>query len=264
MPPKRYKLLPICLLTRLLPVWDNDGMKTMVGERIKEIRQKRGYTIAGLAALLSVAANTVSRWETGVREPDFETIRTLATVLSTSVAYLLGEIDDPAPPAEWLNARPDPLKSSGRIISVPVYGHDAAACCGNGFGDMEGTAAEAVEYVDIPSGLISSLDTSRPPFIIYADGDSMADAGIMDGFQVLINPAAPVLDGDAALVDFAMTPVTHSVAIKRVYWLDGGAVEIRSACGDGWKRTFSRTDMEEKSLRIVGKVEWIIHKPRRG
>ena len=234
------------------------------GDRISELRRKLNMSQEDLADILGTSRPSISIWETGKGQPDMNNLRELAAALKTSAAYLLGETDDPSSPAEWLNARPDPLKSSGRIISVPVYGHDAAACCGNGFGDMEGVSAAPVEYVDIPSGLISSLDTSRPPFIIYADGDSMADAGIMDGFQVLINPAAPVLDGDAALVDFAMTPVTHSVAIKRVYWLDGGAVEIRSACGDSWKRTFSRADMEEKSLRIVGKVEWIIHKPRRG
>lgn len=232
------------------------------------LREQRGLKQAELAKAVGISTVTLSRYENGIRTPRAEDIATLAAVLQTTVAYLMGEAETtepltPNPPEHNSNARADAAKSSGQIIRVPVYGPEAAACCGNGFGDME-PAPAAEEYIDIPAGFLGPIDPERLPFIIYASGDSMIDAGIADGSQVIINPADAVLDGDAALVDFAMNPVAHSIAVKRVYWLDGGAVEIRSACGDGWKRTFSREDADEKSIRIIGKVEWVGHKPRRG
>lgn len=234
------------------------------GDRIAELRKKLYLSQEDLAEALGTSRPSISIWETGKGLPDVNNLRELATALNTSTAYLLGETDDPAPPSEWLNARPDALKSSGRIISVPILGRELSACCGDGFDDPEQIAATVEGHVDMPAGFLGPIDPERLPFIIYAEGDSMSDAGIYDGAQVIINPADIVTDGDAALVDFAMTPVVHSIAIKRVYFLDGGAVEIRSACGDGWKRTFTRADAEEKSVRIVGKVVWICAKPKRG
>ena len=235
--------------------------------RLRGLRHSAGLKQQALGDIVGCSRFTVMAWESGTKTPSLNMMHRIAKALNTSVAYLSGEADfseDAAPTAAENTARPDFAKSAGQIIRVPVYGPEVAACCGNGFGCMEQVTAEAESYVDMPAGFIGPYDAERPPFIIYADGDSMIDAGITDGAQVIINPADAVLDGDAALVDFAMTPVAHSIAIKRVYYLDAGAVEIRSACGDGWKRTFTRGDREEKSLRIIGKVEWIGHNPKRG
>lgn len=200
----------------------------------------------------------------------------LADALNVSIDYLLGRTDDPdriVTEAEFAEAtapkipdgaRLDFMKSSGKIIHVPIYGKELAACCGSGFPNSEQIYAEADEFIAMPSGFIGPIDPERLPFIIYADGDSMVNAGIHDGAQVIINPADDVLDGDAALVEFSSNPVSKNIAIKRVYWLDRCAVEIRSACGDGWKRTFTADDFDEKSIRIIGKVEWVGHKPKRG
>lgn len=235
------------------------------GTRMKLRREALGLRQSDLADITNFSPITLSRYENGQRSPRFSDMAIIATALKCSVSYLLGETDDPSVSEIVLeNARIDAAKSAGKIIRVPVYGPEAAACCGNGFGDTEGICAGAEEYIDIPAGFLGPIDKERPPFIIYADGDSMTDADIPNGSQVIINPADTVLDGDAALVDFAMTPVNHSIAIKRVYYLDAGAVKLRSACGDGWERTFTREDADEKSVRIIGKVEWVGHKPRKG
>lgn len=67
------------------------------GERLRRLREKKDITSNDLCFKLNVASGTVSRWETGKREPDLETIRRVADILGTSVAYLMGEIDDPSP-----------------------------------------------------------------------------------------------------------------------------------------------------------------------
>lgn len=50
-----------------------------------------------MAEALGVSPKTVSPWETGEREPDLATLHELARILDTSVAYLVGETDDPGP-----------------------------------------------------------------------------------------------------------------------------------------------------------------------
>ena len=56
----------------------------------------------------------------------------------------------------------------------------------------------------------------------------------------------------------------RNIAVKRVYWLNGSGIEIRSACGDGWKRTFTLEDQQNGELRLIGKVVWYGNKPKNG
>ncbi|MDO5116092.1 MAG: helix-turn-helix domain-containing protein [Synergistaceae bacterium] len=242
--------------------------------RLVDLRKvKCKYNQEELARQIEISVDSIRRWEKGNQVPRADELQKLAVALNTSVAYLIGETDDPARPVAGATTpkvpdgvRVDLLKSSGRIIQVPVYGKELSACCGGGFPDSDQIYSDAEEFIAIPSGFLGpvSSDPNYQPFIIYAEGDSMVNAGIHDGAQVIINPYDDVLDGDAALVEFATNPVTKNIAIKRVYWLDRCAVELRSACGDGWKRTFTADDFEEKSVRIIGKVEWVGNKPKRG
>ena len=48
------------------------------------------------------------RYENGDRSPSFQTISFMAGVLGTSVAYLTGETDDPAPDAITIRAEEEP------------------------------------------------------------------------------------------------------------------------------------------------------------
>ena len=57
--------------------------------RIQEIRKSKGIKQKELAAKLGIAANTLSQYETGNREPDLETIKRIALVLEVTVDELL-------------------------------------------------------------------------------------------------------------------------------------------------------------------------------
>jgi transcriptional regulator with XRE-family HTH domain len=67
----------------------------MLGERLREARERLGLTQAQLGALLHVSGPTITRYETGVNKPNPETLRELAKVLRVSVDYLLGLTDLP-------------------------------------------------------------------------------------------------------------------------------------------------------------------------
>ena len=68
----------------------------MLGENIKALRAKKGYTQRELADLLHVTAQAVSRWENGDVEPSVATIREMARLFDVSVDYLIGDGTEPA------------------------------------------------------------------------------------------------------------------------------------------------------------------------
>lgn len=57
--------------------------------RLLEIRKKKRISQLKMALDLNVSQNTISRYETGVREPDLEMLVRLADYLHVSLDYLL-------------------------------------------------------------------------------------------------------------------------------------------------------------------------------
>ena len=63
--------------------------------QIKAYRTKLGQTQAELASACNVKQNTVSAWETGRSEPDFESLKKMADIFNCSIDELLGQKEKP-------------------------------------------------------------------------------------------------------------------------------------------------------------------------
>ena len=63
----------------------------MTAERIKALREARGWTQAELARRMSITRNGVNSWEQGLSMPSPTCLVDLAKVFSVSTDYLLGE-----------------------------------------------------------------------------------------------------------------------------------------------------------------------------
>ena len=59
-------------------------------ERLKELRSEKGLSQTELAKELNVSQRSISSWETGFRQPDFETLRLIAEYFDVTTDYLLG------------------------------------------------------------------------------------------------------------------------------------------------------------------------------
>ena len=62
-------------------------------ERLKELRKENHLSQAELAKELQVSQRSISSWETGFRQPDFETLEMLAKFFNVTTDYLLGVTD---------------------------------------------------------------------------------------------------------------------------------------------------------------------------
>ena len=62
----------------------------MIGEKIKELRERNKLTQSDLAAVLNITRSSVNAWESGLSAPSTQYIAELARILKVSTDYLLG------------------------------------------------------------------------------------------------------------------------------------------------------------------------------
>ena len=67
----------------------------MFSQRLKELRKASGLTQIQFAEQFNIAKGTVGMWETGKREPDFDTIGRIADYFQTTVDYILFRKEEP-------------------------------------------------------------------------------------------------------------------------------------------------------------------------
>ena len=89
----------------------------MIGNKIKELREKKEIFQQELADALSVSKSTVAMWETNKREPDLETINKIAAYFSVPTDYLVSETIK-------LNFFPREIDDDNAIMKCPICGYD--------------------------------------------------------------------------------------------------------------------------------------------
>jgi transcriptional regulator with XRE-family HTH domain len=70
-------------------------MKESFGNRLSDLRKKKGWTQEELAKKLNVSPQAVSKWEKDVSLPDVGLLASIASILDTSIDYLLGHQSGP-------------------------------------------------------------------------------------------------------------------------------------------------------------------------
>lgn len=153
---------------------------------IKHLRTERGITQEQLAAMLKVSRSTIGMYETGSREPDFETCEAIADIFNVDMDYLMGrsnvERKNPITPTAIIPSGFSPLP---QMDQVPLIGSIA---CGTPI-----LAEENIkQYIGVPAAW-------RADFALECHGDSMAPR-ICDGDIVCIRKQAEVETGQIAAV----------------------------------------------------------------
>ena len=60
------------------------------GKKLKELRLEKGLSQRELGKIFNVCNQTISFWETGSREPDFDTLKNLAAFFDVTINDFLG------------------------------------------------------------------------------------------------------------------------------------------------------------------------------
>ncbi len=206
------------------------------GTILKQLRQRDQMTQSDLAARLKVSRSTIGMYETGGREPDFETLEAIADLFNVDMNYLHGKSGSEN--KDFYEARNIiPLPSS---VKIPLLG---TVACGEPI-----LAEENLE------GLITVPDHVHADFALRCKGDSMIGARIMDGDIVCVRSQPDVEDGEIGVV-----LVEDEATLKRVYKIPGRII-LRPE--NPAYTPLEYADSELDQIRILGKAVFFISQVR--
>lgn len=153
----------------------------MLGDRLRQLREERSLAQADLGKLLSVSGAAYGAYERGERDPSTETLGLLADFYDCSVDYILG----------LTNVRKKSIRIDDKnAVPVPVIGVIRAG--------TPVLAAENIEgYVLVTP---EEAQDGEDYFYLRVSGDSMANAGIHDGYLVYVRRQPDVDNRDIAVV----------------------------------------------------------------
>ncbi len=156
-------------------------------ERLRSLRQEKGWSQQRLAEELKLSKSSVNMYERGEREPGFETMEALADLFHVDMNYLYGRTENrfaqPAPAAA--GRIPQGFSPLPEMVQVPLIGSIA---CGTPI-----TAEQNIKsYIGIPAAW-------HADFALECHGDSMAPT-ICDGDVVCIRRQPAVEQGQIAAV----------------------------------------------------------------
>lgn len=220
-----------------------------VGERIKELRDKKGLSQEELAARTSEIANrrisrqSLSSWESGKSTPRSDNLSAVAIALGVDLAILLDSQDTKKAPTNEGEGEKQNIRFVGDLMRVPVVSREMTACCGSGIGAMDVTS-ESEEPVWISRSELRAYDDLRPPFAIYADGDCLTSDDIKSEDKVIINPAEEAQNGSIVLVR-----MYGMLSLKRYYRLPNDTVVLRS---DDGEQRLTPKKQEDADFTIIG------------
>ena len=198
-----------------------------VGLRIKEEREKRGWTQAFLADKLNIKIGTLSGYERGYRNPDIDMLSKIAATFGVTTDYLLGhESKKPVMELgekgiinfierygiEKLFQITRSNKSSNYLESIPLLGQIRAG--------IPLLAEENWEdRVDVPNNL-------KADFALRVVGDSMSWVGIHDGDIAILRQSDVAQHG--MIVAAGIEEETWSATLK-FYVQENGEPKLRAA-----------------------------------
>jgi len=200
----------------------------MFSVRLKELREKAGYSQAQLAMKLGVRQSTVGMWENGANRPQNARLETLASMFGVSTDYLLGRSND--------KGGDDAPHVSPGAVRVPVLGTIPA-----------GIPIEAIEDIidweEIPQEWARG---GREFFGLKISGDSMSPR--YESGDVVIFRRTDVCESGQ---DCAVMVNSDDATFKRVKYGPKGLMLV-PLNPEYETRVFSPDEVQRLPVRVVG------------
>ncbi|MHC1734165.1 MAG: LexA family protein [Erysipelotrichaceae bacterium] len=198
-------------------------------ERLKRLRKESKMTQRELAEDLGLGESTVSMYEQGYREPDFETLAKIAEYFNVDLNFMLGRIDT----AEFT-----PVSRIVRTKKIPLYGRIPA---GTPFDAILNDLGE----IDIP-GWLAKKDNL---FGLIVAGDSMSRI-VPDGYIAVLQKTDTLENGEIGAILVNGSDAT----LKKFFKLTDYIVLEPLSYNSEHKPLM--IGMNEPEVRILGKLVW--------
>ena len=198
-----------------------------MNEKIRYLRKLNGLTLEEVGSAVGVGKSTVRKWENGdIENMRRDKIASLAAALHTTPAYLMGWEEDESA-----------ASSSPNAVKIPVLGRVAAG--------LPITAVENIlDYEEIPHSLAATGEFVA----LQIKGQSM-EPRIYEGDIVIVRVQPTAETGDLAVVIVNGDEAT----VKKIKILPEGI--LLQPFNPAYQPFFySKTDIENKPVRIFGKV----------
>ena len=198
--------------------------------RLKQLRNEKKINQRELANFLKVAPSTISMYESGQREPNFEVLESLADFFNVDLNYLLGKSDKTTKLMIEDSQPPQGLK-------IPVLGTVAA-----------GIPISAVEDIPDYEEIDSSFQSQGEFFALRIKGDSMQPK-MDDGDVVIVKQQSDANSGDTviALVN------GDEATCKKLQKTENGIMLV-STNPNYLPMFFTNEEIQTKPVVILGKV----------
>ena len=198
--------------------------------RLKQLRNEKKINQRELANFLKVAPSTISMYESGQREPNFEVLESLADFFNVDLNYLLGKSDKTTK-----LMLEDSQSSQG--LQIPVLGTVAA-----------GIPISAVEDILDYEEIHSSWQSQGEFFALRIKGDSMQPK-MDDGDVVIVRQQSDANSGDTviALVN------GDDATCKKLQKTENGIMLV-STNPNYLPMFFTNEEIQTKPVVILGKV----------
>lgn len=193
----------------------------MFPKQLRKYRLKYGMTQEQLAEAVGISKSTISMYENGQREPDFETIEAFADIFNVNLATLVE--------GDQANNR--------AALRVPVLGRVPA-----------GIPLEAIEDIIDYEELPAAMSGRGEYFALQIQGDSM-EPKISAGDVVIVQKQDFAQNGDLVVV-----LVNGNDATLKRYYSSKTGVKLVPSNPKYDPLFFTPEEVEQLPVRILGKV----------
>ena len=200
------------------------------GNVLRKLRKQDGLTQTELGKALGLSYSTISMYERGEREPDFETLEIIADYFNVSMDYLHAKESKKAFDDNYIPA----------TAMLPIYG-----CIPAG---LPALAEECVEGF-----MPTSIPNPDEYFYLRVKGNSMIGAGIVDGCKVLIHKQNTADDGQ-----IVACRVNGDKATLKRFKHHGSVILLKPENSAYDERIVPVEDFENGSAQIIGIVKQIV------
>lgn len=191
-------------------------------ENLRKLRIAKGLQQKELAPLLNIKISTYCQYETGKRQPDYDTLKKIADYFEVSTDYLIGR---------------EELTEKRKGVRIPVLGRVAA-----------GIPIEAIEDILDYEEITEDEARLGEYFALKIKGHSM-EPTISNGDVVIVVRQQTVDNGDIAIVLVDGEEAT----CKKIKMTPEGVMLI--PLNQNYDTMFySNKEIEDLPVRILGKV----------